>query len=88
MKTIKIDLPDQQAEALQAKAMAQGLTLEDWFRKVAEKEAASVSVAHLQKTNPEEWIRHFDAFLNSLDPNTPVLSDEATKRENIYPDRS
>jgi len=35
MTTIKIDLPDQQAVALAARAAAQGLTLESWFQKLA-----------------------------------------------------
>ena len=35
MTTIKIDLPDQQAAALAARAAAQGLTLESWFPKLA-----------------------------------------------------
>jgi uncharacterized protein (DUF433 family) len=37
MTTIKIDLPDQQAAALAARAAAQGLTLESWFQKLAAK---------------------------------------------------
>ena len=39
MTTVKIDIPDQQAAALSEKAAAQGMTLERWFQKVAEKEA-------------------------------------------------
>ena len=39
MTTVKIDLPDQQAEALKAKLAAQGLTLEGWFQKMAAQEA-------------------------------------------------
>ena len=35
MTTIKIDLSDQQAAALAARAAAQGLTLESWFQKLA-----------------------------------------------------
>jgi hypothetical protein len=31
-----IELPDDQAAALKAKAAAQGLTLEAWFKKLAE----------------------------------------------------
>jgi hypothetical protein len=88
MTTVTIDISEQQAAALTAKAKAQGLTLEDWFRQMAEKEAPSTSVAQLQQTNPEEWLRHFDAFIASLDPNTPVLSDDAMSRESIYLDRS
>lgn len=36
-----IEIPDDQAEALQAKAAAQGLTLQAWFKKLAEEETAS-----------------------------------------------
>jgi hypothetical protein len=32
---VVIELPDDQAAALKAKAAAQGLTLEDWFRSLA-----------------------------------------------------
>lgn len=39
MTTIKIELPDEQAAMLAQKALAQGLTLEAWFKKVAEMEA-------------------------------------------------
>src|SRR5271154_3233597 len=53
----------------------------------AEQHITPVSIAHLQKTDPKEWARQFDAWLNSHDPNTPVLSDDAMSRESIYPDR-
>jgi uncharacterized protein (DUF1778 family) len=86
MTTITIDITERQMATLTAKAKAQGLTLEDWFRQVAAREAESTLVA--QKTDPEEWLRTFDAFVATLDPNTPVLSNEAMRRESIYPDRS
>lgn len=35
MTTVKIDIPDQQAAVLTAKARAQGLTLEQWLQNVA-----------------------------------------------------
>ena len=87
MTTIKIDLPEEQAEALTAKASAQGLTLEEWFLEVAEHHAPAASEADLQRTDPEEWARRFHAWVESHDPDTPVLSDEAMSRESIYPDR-
>ena len=49
MTTVKIDIPDQQAAALSAKAAAQGMTLESWFQKVAEKEAGR---AHVHENPP------------------------------------
>ena len=45
MATIKIDLPDQQAAALAARAAAQGLTVESWFQKIAADPANGESAA-------------------------------------------
>lgn len=87
MQTLRIDLSDQQAAVLTTKAKAQGLSLEDWLRRIAEVEAASAAVVQLQR-NPGEWSRRFDELIDSQDPNTPVLSEEAMSRESIYPDRS
>jgi hypothetical protein len=75
-------------------AAIQGLPPEDykrlaqWFRahEVDEPESTQ-SLARLQKTNPEEWVRRFNDWVDSHDPNTPVLSDEAMSRDSIYPDR-
>jgi len=50
-------------------------------------DSTPVSIAHLQKTDPKEWARQFDAWVNSHDPSTPVLSDDAMSRESIYPDQ-
>lgn len=38
MTTVRIDLPDDQAAALKAKAAAQGLTLEGWLRQIVGRE--------------------------------------------------
>jgi hypothetical protein len=85
--TVTIELSDEKAAALRAQAEAHGLTVERWLEQIAEQHAQPVSIAHLQKTNPEEWARQFRAWADSHDPNTPVLSDEAMSRESIYPDR-
>jgi hypothetical protein len=39
MTTVRIDIPDDQAAALKAKAAADGLSLEGWFQKMARREA-------------------------------------------------
>ena len=65
-----IELPDQQAAVLTAKAAAQGLTLEAWLKKLAEEEApavlrspqeAAARIFALQqrvKPDPEGWTIH------------------------------
>jgi len=47
-----IELPDEQAAALKAKAAAEGLTLEDFFRKLAEEEAPRKLPPLLKKRPP------------------------------------
>jgi len=84
--TITIHLPPEKETAFKAQAQARGLSLEQWILEVADQSVQPVSIAHLQKTNPQEWARHFDDWVDSHDPNTPVLSDEAMSRESIYPD--
>jgi hypothetical protein len=86
---LTIHISEEKAAALKAQADARGLTVERWLEQIAEQQVQpqSASIAHLQKTDPKEWARHFDAWLNSHDPSTPVLSDEAMSRESIYPDR-
>jgi hypothetical protein len=59
-----IELSDEQAAALQAKAAAAGLTLEAWLQKLAAEEsdrpaghplqaAADIIVGHMRKVSPE-----------------------------------
>jgi len=85
-----IELPDEQAAALKAKAAAVGLTLEAWFKQLAAdmtgEKSELASIVHLQESNPEKWARQFRAWADSHDPALPVLSDSAMSRESIYPD--
>lgn len=66
-----IEIPDQQAAALKAKAAAHGLTLEAWLKKLADEEAPSAAprspreaaarIFQLQKRvkpDPEGWTVH------------------------------
>jgi hypothetical protein len=84
--TITLDLPPEKEAVFQAQTQARGLTLEQRMLEVADQSVQSVSIAHLRKTNPQEWARQFDAWADSNDPSIPVLSDEAMCRESIYPD--
>ena len=86
---LTIELSDEKAAALKAQAAAHGLTVERWVEQIAEQhaEAQPASIAHLQKTDPKEWARRFHEWAESHDRTTPLLSDEAARRESIYPDR-
>jgi hypothetical protein len=84
--TVTLNLPPGKEAAFKAQAQARGLSLEQWMLEVADQQVPPVSIAHLQKTDPQEWARQFDTWVNSHDPNIPVLSDEDMSRESIYPD--
>jgi hypothetical protein len=84
--TVTLILPPEKEAAFQAQAQARGLTVEQWMLELADQSVQPVSIAHLQRTDPQEWARRFRAWADSHDPNTPVLSDEAMSRESIYPD--
>lgn len=49
--------------------------------KIVEIEVRDVSEIDSDK---EKWIKEFDEWMNSLDPNTPNLTDEQISRESIY----
>lgn len=40
-----------------------------------------------ESLSAEEWIKQFHAWLDSHDPNLPVLPAEALRREDMYEDR-
>ena len=84
--TLTLELAPEKEAAFKAQAQACGLSLEQWMLAVATQHVPSESIAHLQKTNPAEWARNFDAWVDSHRQNIPVLSDEAMSRESIYPD--
>jgi hypothetical protein len=85
--TLTLELSPEWEAALKAHAQARGMSVEQWLLDLTEQFAPTSSIVDLQRTNPKEWARHFDAWVNSHDPNTPVLSDDAMSRESIYPDR-
>ena len=85
--TITLELSPERYAVLTAQAQARGMSLEQWLLELTEQLAPPESIAHLQRTNPREWARQFHAWAESHDRTTPLLSDEAISRENIYPDR-
>jgi hypothetical protein len=87
--TVTIELTDEQAAILKERANAQGMSVENWLKRQAGLDAPpdSGSVWHLQTTDPEAWAREFEAWLDEIRPDVPVLSDEAMSRATIYDDR-
>jgi hypothetical protein len=84
--TVTIELSSEKEAVLQAQA--RGLTIQQLLTELTEQFIQPVaSIAHLQRTNPEEWARQFHEWAESHDRTTALLSDEAISRDSIYPDR-
>jgi hypothetical protein len=85
--SVTLELSPETEAALNARAQAQGLSLQQWLTQmVVQLAPPKPSAYHLQTTNPKEWARQFREWADCHDPNTPVLSDEAMSRDSIYPD--
>jgi hypothetical protein len=82
-----LEISPEREAALNAIAHARGMTVEQWLLELADQIVPATSIAHLQKTDPEEWARQFHAWAEGHSLTAPLLSDEAISRESIYPDR-
>jgi hypothetical protein len=72
-----------------AQAQAAGLSLDQFLSRQLEAIAHAASALPEQfraADRAEQWEKEFDEWLDSF-PQHPVLSDEALKRKNWYPDR-
>jgi len=51
-----------------------------------ENKIVEIDVRDISETDSdkEKWLKEFDEWMNSLDPNTPNLTDEQISRESIY----
>ena len=83
---VTIELSDEQAAALKVQAEARGLAVERWLEQIVAQLAPSTSLAHLQKTDPQEWARRFHEWAEGHDRTTPLLAEQDISRESIYPD--
>jgi len=84
--TVTLHFPDDLKAALQARAEAAGMTVEDWLERLAKQQVRPESVTDLQRTDPEEWARHLRAWAETPRPKAPLLPDEAVDRSSFYPE--
>ena len=82
--TVTLNLPPQIEQAYLAEAHAKGLSLEDLVLQDVLL-ARQLSPAGNQLL-PDEWIRKFNAWVESHAGNTVVLPEAAMERESIYGD--
>ena len=85
--TITLDLKPEVEAELKAQAQAAGLSLAQFLSRELEAIAPVVPAQSSETADgSDQWEKELDEWLDSF-PQHPVLSDEALKRENWYPDR-
>jgi hypothetical protein len=85
MTTVKIDLSDDQAAALRAKAAAQGLSLEEWLRTLAEQSSsATLSSAAMKRENTPIWDIIADNMKNVPPEDIAALPKEGASQIDHY----
>ena len=87
--TVTLNLKPEVEAGLLAQAQAAGLPLDQFLSRQLEVLTQSTSALPAQLRAPggaDQWEKELDERLDSF-PQHPVISDEALKRENWYPDR-
>jgi hypothetical protein len=88
---MSLTVPPDLETRIRQQAVRAGLSWEEWLQQEVlrwELEDYAPPVTSLQEElTPEEWVRQFHAWAEGHDRTTPLLSDEAVSRENIYSDR-
>ncbi|HEY6347329.1 MAG TPA: hypothetical protein VIY49_38060 [Bryobacteraceae bacterium] len=87
--TITLKLTPEVEAGLLAQAQATGMTLDEFLARQLEALTRAAVPSPAQPSAPaatEEWEKELEEWLDSF-PQHPVLSDEALKREDWYPDR-
>ena len=89
--TVTIELKPEIEKRLAEKARQNNLKIETYLKVFIEKSfddeadlLTKEKEASFQETTEEEWIAKLKKWSESHDRTTPFLSDEATRRENIY----
>ena len=88
--TVKLDLTSEVEEGLRDQAQAEGLSLEQFLNRtlatLVRTNQESLSFPAQSRADSEQREHGLEQWLDSF-PQRPVLSDEAVRRENWYPDR-
>jgi hypothetical protein len=87
--TVTLNLKPEVEADLLAQAQAAGLPLDQFLSRQLEALTQSALALQAQPQTPDragQWEKELDDWFDSF-PQHPVLSDEALKRENWYPDR-
>ena len=83
--TVTLELKPEVEERIIAEAKTQGLSVEDYIRRVLEGKSTTPNPNALPF---EEWLQKWNEWLSSHDYiKAPPLSDEAISRESIYRER-
>lgn len=86
MNVTVTELSPNTLSALRGLAQKNGKTLEQYARYVLERETFQITNTEAEPN--AEKIKAFEEWMESLDPDIPVLSDEQISRESMYEEQT
>ena len=87
-QTVTIEVAPHTAAIIQAKAKAQGKTLDDVLRAAFDETDGSQEARPFYETaTTDEWLKSFNEWVSSHNNSAPGLTLEDVSRESIYQDR-
>ena len=87
VQTTTVEVDQATAVLLKAKAAANGLTLSDWLRSLAENESRFPQAIFFETSSPKERAKAVEEWASRQRSVAPPLSDEAISRDSIYGER-
>lgn len=87
VQTTTVEVDQATAVLLKAKAAANGLTLSDWLRSLAENESRFPQAIFFETASPKERAKAVEEWASRQRSVAPPLSDEAISRDSIYGER-
>ena len=84
--TLTLELPPQVEQAYRALAQARGVSLDAVVREILITAQPAGLTGPPERMSTEAWFAQFEQWADSF-PESPLIPDEALRRENLYPDR-
>ena len=85
---LMVQIPSELEKRIEAEAAKRGISVDEYVQVLLERMLVGPGeLPSWMKATKEEWLKAFNAWMDSHDPALPPLSDAAVSRESFYGER-
>lgn len=85
---LMVQIRSELEKRIEAEAAKRGVSVDEYVQMILERMLVSPGeLPSWMKASKEEWLKAFNAWMDSHDPALPPLSDAAVSRESFYGER-